>query len=104
MGYFITEDDFEPLPLASTTGMGDLHRWVESIPVEACPNLSHLLEHGWTEDAQLAKEELEKAIAKFQPDGETKKTADSMLDAISDSASVLTIGDGLGDNDVVADS
>ncbi len=72
MSVYLHVDDEDPEFLASTTGWGDVIRWVDSL--SGFPALSHLAAQGWVEPAVCIVEEAPDALRAHPPAAEVRRT------------------------------
>ena len=88
----------EFIELATNKGYGDFVRWVDSIPVDKVPLLSHLVDWGWVNDLSELEKELANTIDTYNALPSVKKTAREFLDNLikrSTKAETVMITDGL---------
>ena len=97
MSMYLTVDEATPTEIASNTGWGDFSRWVEAL--EDAPELQHLVDHGWTEPAADAREELQDAIESHPPGPDVLTIAQSILDLLDESSGVIVVGNGIGEGE-----
>lgn len=83
--------------LASNAGYADFGSWIEGLDHEKYPDLVHLYEHGWNDEAADIQKELAAALKSDSPDDEsTKKTADGFLEILQGASGVITVTNGIG--------
>lgn len=97
MSIYYAVDEGEPAFLASNSGWSALIDWTHGINGEKIADLAHLLDHGWTEDAAEAVEDLRQLTKSSPPDEDVQPIIESLLVALQGAGDegVLTITDGL---------
>jgi hypothetical protein len=94
MSIYYTLDGSKPSFLSSNHGWGDFTRWVEEL--EPLLQLDRLCNYGWNQHIPELHGELSSALADHPPaDDETKTVASDLLEAVSGSAEVICITDGM---------
>ena len=98
MSYHAVIDGKPVGDIASTLGMGDFGRWVDSLDADTYPELCHLREHGWSQTPAKVLDELRAATAEGAMDASARSVADGLIRIISDNpdAHTLVISDGVG--------
>lgn len=97
MSIYYAIDEGEPVFLASNSGWSALIDWTNGIKGEKIADLAHLLDHGWTEDAAEAVDDLRRLVKHSQPDEDVRPIVEALLTALQGAGDegVLTITDGL---------
>lgn len=88
----------EPEMLASTTGWGDVIRWLPGLHPDKAPCLNHLTTHGWEQDLDDLAKEIPAAMKAHPPKQDVKSTLEnlfSLLKARPDDCACVTINQGM---------
>jgi hypothetical protein len=102
VSYYLQIDLEEAQPLATSSGYGDLIRWVETLAPPDHPELRHLCAHGWTGDVAGLKAEVDAALSASPPQAaDTRATVENLRALLEgkDSAEVASVTDGLSADD-----
>jgi hypothetical protein len=96
---YIATDGGDPAFVASNSGWGAFGTWLDALPGEANAELLHLWEHGWTEPAKAARDQLAAALTANPPDDpDVRATAAEVAGVLADAAedAAVTVTGGLG--------
>lgn len=90
----------ESFQVGTNTGGAELAEWATSLDAETYPELCHLFEHGWTDDAHLLQRQISNAIESDPPTDDVLSSALRLMELCVGRGEdeVAMIGDG-GDED-----
>lgn len=94
MSIYANLDTDEQVQFASNKGWSDVIAWVDGLDKDDFGELIHLADHGWSQEIEALREQLEKAL-KASPEKSVATTARALLDAI-ETGDVVIISDGTG--------
>lgn len=98
MSVYAQIDGGEQRQIASNTGWGDACRWIDTLDVDEAGELIHLREHGWTDEASIAAEQLHRELDIGEVAPDVAAVCADLLIVLESAAAgdVVCITDGMG--------
>lgn len=93
MSYYIVPDADEARgqQVASVGGWADVRAWAETFSPAGCPELQHLLEHGWSQEVQALRTEIESERRAHPPTADVGHTLDALVGALPPEATIVNL-------------
>jgi hypothetical protein len=97
MSQYVLNQDEEGIQIASNSGWSDFCDWARDLPIDDYPSLHHLVEHGFDNDPEDLRDDIEDALQEHAPEPDIVSTAEGLVDFLDGQleAEIIIISNGM---------
>lgn len=99
MSLYLSVDNSSPSVIASNDGWSEFSKWVDGLDMQQAGELIHLCDHGWSQKPAEVETELRNAVHGGDPSDNVKGVADSIVSLIDKQSQMLTVTNGVIEDD-----